>query len=91
MDIGKSYLVEVGNMTSRNNYVFISNVYGWTRVSHLFIFCVVPLCVFAFLIQCCDVRYIFALKRCLVLLDLQLFVGGLMSYLRYLWLVAYTY
>ena len=31
-----------------------------------------------------------AKKRCSVRLDLQLFVGGLMSYLRYLWLFAYN-
>ena len=55
MDIGKSYLVEVGNMTSRNNYVFISNVYGWTRVSHLFSFLCCPimcLCVLNSVLWC---------------------------------------
>ena len=52
------------------------------------VFCVVLLFVFAFLIQCCDVRYFFALKRCLVFLDPQLFVGGLVSYLRYIFVVV---
>jgi hypothetical protein len=55
MDIGKSYLVEVGNMTSKNNYVFISNVYGWIRVAHLFSFLCCPimcLCVLNSVLWC---------------------------------------
>ena len=41
---------------------------------------VVMLCVFTFLVPCCDVRYDFHIKRCSVRLCLQLFVGELMSY-----------
>jgi hypothetical protein len=42
------------------------------------VFCVVPLCAFAFLVSCCDVWY--DLRICSVLRYLQLFVWGLMSY-----------
>jgi hypothetical protein len=41
------------------------------------VLCVVLLCVFTFWVPCCDVRYDFRLY-------LQLFVGWLISYLRYL-------
>ena len=41
---------------------------------------VVLLCVFTFLVPCCDVRYDFHIKRCSIRLCLQLFVGELMSY-----------
>jgi len=44
------------------------------------VFCVVLLFVFTF----CDDRYCFRIQRCSVRLYLQLFGGGLMSYLRYL-------
>ena len=54
-------------------------------------FCVVLLCVFTFCVPCCDVRYDFLnKKRCSVRLYLQLFVGGSMSYLRYMCLFTYT-
>ena len=39
---------------------------------------------------CYDVRYDFRIKRCLVCLNFQLFVGGLMSYLCYLCLFVYS-
>jgi hypothetical protein len=54
------------------------------------VFCVVLLCVFAFWVPCCDVHYDFAWKRCSIRLYLQLFVGELMSYLRYSCLIAYS-
>ena len=53
-------------------------------------FSVVLLCILTFWVPCCDVRYDFRIKRSSVNLYLQLFVGGLMSYLRYLWLFAYS-
>jgi hypothetical protein len=53
------------------------------------VFCVVLLCVFTFCVPCCDVRSDFRIKRCPVRLYLQLFVGGIMPYLRYLCLFAY--
>jgi hypothetical protein len=37
-----------------------------------------------------DVRYDFHIKRCSIPLFVQLFVGGLMSYLRYLCVFAYS-
>ena len=40
--------------------------------------------------SCCDVRYFFCIKRCSVRFYLQLFVGGLMTYLLYLCLFAYS-
>jgi len=39
---------------------------------------------------CCDVRYDSHIKRCSVRLYLQLCVGGVMSYLRYLCLFTYS-
>ena len=59
----------------------------------LFIFlviCVVLLCVFTVFLPCCDGRYDFRIKRFSVRIYLQLFVGGLMSYLRYLCLFAHS-
>ena len=52
--------------------------------------CVVLLCVFTFLVSCCDVHYDFHIKQCSVRLYLQLFVGGFMSYLRCLCLFTYS-
>jgi len=40
--------------------------------------------------MCCYVRYDFRKKQCSVRLYLQLFVGGLTFYLRYLCLFAYS-
>ena len=54
------------------------------------VFCVVLLCVFTFCVPCCGDRYDFRIKRCSVRLCLQLFVEGLMSYLRYLYLLAHS-
>ena len=50
----------------------------------------VLLFLFTFRVPCCDVRYDFCIKLCLVRLYLQLFVGGLMFYLRYLCLLAHS-
>ena len=61
---------------------------GRVRVAHLFY--VVLLCVFTFLVPCYDVHYNFRIKQLSVRLYLQLFVGGCMSYLCYLCLLAYT-
>jgi hypothetical protein len=47
------------------------------------------LCVFTFWVPCYDVRYDFHIKSRSGRLHLQLFVGGLMSYLRYLYLFAH--
>ena len=41
-------------------------------------------------VPCCDVRYDFRINRCSVRLYLQMFVGGCMSYLRYLCVFAYS-
>jgi hypothetical protein len=46
--------------------------------------------VFTFWVPCCDVRYDFRIKRCSLHLYLQLFVGELMSYLRYSCLFSYS-
>ena len=53
------------------------------------LFLVVLFCVFSFLVPCCDVRYDFRIKQCLVQLFLRLLQGKLMSYLRYLCLCSY--
>jgi hypothetical protein len=53
------------------------------------VFCVVLLCVFTFLVPCCDVRYDFHIKNNVwFVFTPKLFVGGLMSYLCYLCLFA---
>ena len=49
-----------------------------------FCFFFVLLWVLTFRVPSCDIRYSFHIKRCSVLLCLQLFVVGLMSYLCYL-------
>jgi hypothetical protein len=50
----------------------------------------VLLCVFRLWIPFCDVRYDVCIKRCSVRLCFQLFVGGLMSYLRYFCSFVYS-
>jgi len=52
------------------------------------VFCVVLLCVFTFLIPCCDVRYDFRIKTMFSSFLPPVVVGRLMSYLRYLCLLA---
>ena len=59
----------------------------------LFFFCFFVLSYYMFLrseFPCSDVRYDFRIKKCLIRLYLQLFVGWLMFYLRYLWWFAYS-
>jgi hypothetical protein len=48
--------------------------------SNVFLYC--PIMCLYVLSSCCDVRYFFCIKRCSVRFYLQLFVGGLMTYLR---------
>jgi hypothetical protein len=68
-------------------FVFFCGVH----VAHIFrFFCVVLLCVFTFLIPCCDVHYDFRIKTIIDRLHLQLFVGGFMPYLCYLCLFAFS-
>ena len=52
------------------------------------VFC--PIMCLYVLSSCCDVRYFFCIKRCSVRFYLQLFVGGLMSYLLYLCLFVHS-
>jgi hypothetical protein len=54
------------------------------------VFCVDLLCVFMFRVSCCDVRYDFRIKTMFGSTLLPLFVRGLMSYLRYFCLFAYS-
>ena len=66
---------------------------GFLMRSVLFIFlafCVVLSCVFTFWVPCCDVRYDLRIIQCSVRLYLQCFVGGFMSYLRYMYLCAHS-
>jgi hypothetical protein len=46
------------------------------------------ICFFTF--RCCDVRCDFCIKQCSIRLFFQLFLGGILSYLRYLSLFAYS-
>ena len=62
----------------------------WICIAYLFSFCVVLLCVFLFFVPCCDVCYDFRIKRSSVRLFLQLFIGGLMSYLHGLYLFGHS-
>jgi hypothetical protein len=75
------------------NVKSFTNVILWgTCCSSFYFFCVVLLYVSTFLVSCCDVRYDFRAKTMFgsVRLYLQLFVAGLISYLRYLCLFAYS-
>jgi len=56
------------------------------------LFCIVLLCIFTLWVPCwdIDVGYNFRKNRCSVCLYLHLFVGRLVSYLRYLFLFTYS-
>ena len=62
---------------NQDGCICFTGVLSWV-LSYLL--CVVLLCFFTFWVPCCDVPYDFRSVR----LHLHLFVGGLMSYLRYL-------
>ena len=62
-------------------------LFSEVRVAHRLLCCPI-MCLFTFWISCCNVSYNFRIKRCSVRLYLQLFIGGLVSYLRYLYLFA---
>ena len=68
---------------------FTPRVFRGVRVSHCS-FCVVLVSVFMFWVLCCDVRYDFRIKTTCGCLYLQLFVGWLMSYLRYSCMFAHS-
>jgi hypothetical protein len=70
------------NLESEPVTMFFSTNNFWWGPSFLVV-CVVLLCVFMFWVPCSDVRYDFRTKRCSVRLLLQLFVGGLVFYLRF--------
>ena len=81
----------------RQQLLPIAGIWGHTRfyclvrVVHLFsFFCDVLLCVFAFLVPCCDALYVFRIKLCSFGFCLQLFVGELVSYLCYSYLFVYS-
>ena len=65
-------------------------VFWWSVLLIFQFFVVVILCVFTFWVPSCDVRYDFRIKLFSVLLYLQLYVGGLMFYLRYFCLFVYS-
>jgi hypothetical protein len=56
----------------------------------IFLGFVVPLCLFTFSVPRCVARYYFRIKRCSVRRYHQLFVGGIMSWLRYMCLLAHS-
>jgi len=64
--------------------------FGGIRISHYKQICGILLCVVTFWVPCWDVRTISVYKRCSVRLYPRLYVGGLMSCLRYLCLLAYS-
>jgi hypothetical protein len=69
------------------NELDVKDTTSLIRVVHLFRL----LCVFTFLVPCCDVRYTFRLKRCSIRIYLQLFVGGLMHCVFvYVWVVVFN-
>ena len=69
-----------------------SSSFGGVLVAHLFSFyCCVLLYVFTFWVPSCDVHYDFRIKQCSVHIYLQVFIGGPMSYLRYLCFLRYWY
>ena len=65
--------------------------FGGVRVAHIFSFCVVQLCFFlAFWVLCYGVRYNFSITTMFCSPLPPVVVGGLMSYLRYLCLLAHS-
>jgi hypothetical protein len=55
---------EAGSAYSSRTPVFKPGFFGRVRFAHCFVFfCVVRLCVFTFLVPCCDVRYDFRNKQ----------------------------
>ena len=65
-----------------------SSSFGGVLVAHLFsFFCGVLLYVFTFRVLSCDAHYDFCITQCSVHIYLQVFVGGPMSYLRYVCLL----
>jgi len=71
------------NLLTLREHLRSARLFGGVRVVHHFSFCVVLLCFFTFLDPCCEFRYNFRIKTMFVPFYLQLFVGVLMSYLRY--------
>ena len=65
-------------------------VFGRVRVAHLFSFLCCPVMCLRVLSSCCDVRYDFRINTMIGSSLPQLFVGGLMSSLRYLCLFVYS-
>jgi hypothetical protein len=77
--------------TAENAYPSRTHDIGRVRLAHLFVFCVVLLCVITFWVPCCDVRYDFHIKTLFgPSLPPVVFVGGLVSYLHYLCLFAHS-
>jgi hypothetical protein len=75
-----------------NTHYFILRYFIlYDNISFKFL-CVVLVCVFTFWVPCCNVRYDFYIKKndARFVHYLQLFVGELMSYLRYLCLFVYS-
>ena len=71
-------------------HVISLRFYGGVSIAYLFSFCLILLYVFTFWVPCSDVRYDFRKKTMFVRLYFWLFVGRIMSYLRYLCLLTYS-
>ena len=97
--IGLYLLLFAGGFMSCLRYLCL---FAYSGVQHILccVFCffmisscilyVFPIMCIYVLSSCCDVSYDFRIKLCSVRLYLQLFVEGLMSYLCYLCLFAYS-
>ena len=72
-------------LTFASNWIH-PQFFAGVRVAHHF--SGVLLCVITFWVPCYDIRYDFQTKRCSVRFCLQLFIGGIMSYVCCLWFFA---
>ena len=78
------------NLLTHREHPCSPTVFWWGRWgSSILVLFVILLCVFTFWVLCCYVRYDFRIKRCSVRIYFQLFVGGRMYYLRYLYFVVF--
>ena len=78
------------NLLTHREHSCSPTVFWWGPCSSsILVLFVILLCVFTFWVLCCYVRYDFRIKRCSVRIYLQLFVGGRMYYLRYLYFVVF--
>ena len=84
-------VLEAGTTYTLQEHLCSPMVFDGVCFAHLSIFCVVLLCFFTIWVPCVVMSVtISTSNRCSVRLYLQMFVGELVSYLRYLCLFTYS-